>query len=266
MEVNVVAGDVTRVKAGAVIVGFFEEAKSLDGDIASIDRALGGAVSGLVSRGEIKGKLNEINIIHSLGRLAADRAVVMGLGKSEELTLDRIRGAVAEACRYLTKKRVNDIATVAYGVGVGDITLEASAQVVAEGALLGVYSFRKHITREDEHVELKKLTLVGGKKADVKHLARGCHKGRILAEATNLARDMVNEPANFMTPSDMAQMADKIAKEHSLELTILDKQEMQKLGMGALLGVAQGSCQPPKFIVLNYKGGKTDKIDLALVG
>jgi leucyl aminopeptidase len=266
MEIKVVAGDVTRVEAGAVMVGLFEGTKRLEGDIASIDKALGGAVSRLVCRGEIKGKLGEISVINSLGRLAAEWAVAVGLGKKKEVTLDKIRGAVAETCRHLVKKKVADIATVAYGAGVGDITLEASAQAVVEGALLGVYSFRRHITKEDEHTELEKLTLVTGNKADVKHLERGCHKGSVLAEASNLARDMVNEPANFMTPSDMAQMADKIASEYSLELTVLDKEEMQQLSMGALLGVAQGSCQPPKFIVLNYKGSKTGSIDLALVG
>ena len=266
MEINVMAGDVKRVKAGAVIVSFFKGMKRLGGDIASMDKALGGVIDGLVSRGEVKGKLGEINIIHSLGKLAAERVVIMGLGKKEELNLDKIRGAVAEACRYLKNKRVDDIATVAHGVGVRDITLDGSAQAITEGALLGVYAFRKHITKDDEHIELKKLTVVGSKAADVPLLEQGCNKGRILAEAANLARDMVNEPANYMTPSDMAEMAKKIAKDHNLELSVLDKQEMQKLGMGALLGVAQGSCQPPKFIILKYKGREADEIDLALVG
>ncbi len=266
MEIKVIASDVLKVKAGAIIVSFFEGKKDLDDDLASIDTALEGAISELVSQGGIKGKLDEITAIHSLGRLVADRVVIMGLGKKEKLTLDKIRGAVAETCRHLRKSMVDNIATIAHGVGVGNTTLEGSAQAITEGALLGLYSFRKHITKEDEYSEVNKLTIVSGKKADIHLLEQGCHKGRILAEATNLTRDMVNEPANYMTPNDMAEVARKIAKVHSLKLTILERQKMQDLGMGALLGVAQGSCQPPKFIILNYKGRDTDDIDLALVG
>jgi leucyl aminopeptidase len=92
------------------------------------------------------------------------------------------------------------------------------------------------------------------------------NKGRILSEATSLARDMVNEPANFMTPADMAEMATKLAETYGLEVSILERERMEELGMGALLGVAQGSQQPPKFIVLNYKEGDSDGIDIALIG
>ena len=267
MKIDVIAGDITRIKAGAVIVGFFEGMESLDGDMAAIDKALGRAISGLISRGEVKGKPGEINVIHSLGKINADRVAIMGLGKKGELTLDKIRGAIAETCRHLSKKRVDNIATVAHGAGVNKITLAGSAQAVTEGVLLGTYSFRKYITKkEDEYSEIKQLTVVGRKKADIQPLEKGCIKGEILAEAANIARDMVNEPSNYMTPGDMAEIAKKIAQDNNLELTILEKREMQKLGMGALLGVAQGSCQPPKFIVLNYRGRKSEEIDLALVG
>ena len=92
------------------------------------------------------------------------------------------------------------------------------------------------------------------------------HKGRILAEATILARDMVNEPANYMTPTDMAKTATRIAETYGLEVSVLERERMQELGMGALLGVAQGSQQPPKFIVLNYKGSDSAEIDIALAG
>ena len=191
--------------------------------------------------------------------------VVIGLGKKEELTLDRIRGAVAEACRHLRQKMVDDIATVAHGVGVLDITPESSAQAITEGALLGVYSFRKHITKEAEHGEIRKLSIISSK-ADVPLLEQGRDRGKILSEAANLARDMVNEPANFMTPAHMAELAKKLAQDYGLELSVLEKEGMQELGMGALLGVAQGSCQPPKFIILKYRGKSSDDIDLALVG
>ena len=266
MEIKIVVGDVTRVETGAVIIGFFKDTESLDGDIAIINRALDGAISRLVSQGEIKGKTGEIAVVHSLGRIPAARVAVVGLGKREELALDRIRGAVAEACRSLQRKGVDDVAVGDVGSDTIDATPEVYAQAVTEGALLGVYSFRKHVTQEAEHGEIKKLSLVSRSKEDVCSFEQGVDKGRILAEAANLARDMVNEPSNYMTPTDMAGVAEKVARDYNLELTVLEKQEMQKMDMGALLGVAQGSCQPPKFIVLKYKGSGSTDIDLALVG
>jgi leucyl aminopeptidase len=192
--------------------------------------------------------------------------VIAGLGEQQELSQDRIRGAMAETCRFLRQKDIDDIATVAQGAGVAGISPESAAQAVTEGALLGVYSFRRHITKEAEHGEIEQLTIVGSDGANLPSLQRGSDKGRVLAEATNLARDMVNEPANYMTPSHMAEMAAKLAENYGLELSVLEREQMQELGMGGLLGVAQGSRQPPKFIVLHYRGGASSEIDMALVG
>ncbi|MFQ6122073.1 MAG: leucyl aminopeptidase, partial [Dehalococcoidales bacterium] len=137
---------------------------------------------------------------------------------------------------------------------------------VTEGALLGLYSFRKHITKEDDKLgEIKQLLIVGSDEVKPQ-LEEGSQKGKILAEATNLARDMVNEPANYMTPNHMAEMAIKLAESYGLEVSILEQKQMAELGMGALLGVAQGSQQPPKFIVLRYRGSDSEETNVALVG
>ncbi len=265
MEIKVAAGDIANIKAGVIIVNFFEGMKKPEGDTAAVDKALGGAISRLVRQKEIKGKLNEITLIHSLGKLPADRVVVVGLGKKAELTLDKVRGAVAEACRWLRPKGVESIATIAQGNGIAGIMASGSAQAITEGALLGLYSFRKHITKEGEG-EIKQLTIVASRPASRSKLEQGCRKGRIMAEATILARDMVNEPSNYMTPTNMAEMAGKLAKTYGLKLTILECKQLQALKMGALLGVAQGSDQPPKFIVLSYKGKRAKETDITLVG
>jgi leucyl aminopeptidase len=266
VEIKVVVGNIAQIKAGAIIVNFFEGMERLDGDAASIDRTLDGAISQLMAQGEIKGKLNEITIIHSLGKLPAARVVVTGLGKQAELSQDKVRGAVAEMCRLLRNKGVDSIATMAQGAGIAGISPEGAAQAVTEGALLGTYSFRRHITKEAEHGEIKQLTIVAGGKTELPGLEQGCNKGRVLAEATNLARDMVNEPANYMTPTHMAETAARLAEDYGLEISVLEREQMQELGMGALLGVAQGSRQPPKFIVLHYRGGGSTGTDVALVG
>jgi len=266
VEIKVIVSDIDKIKAGAIIVNFFEGVEHLDGDIATIDKALDGAISQLISQGEIKGKISEITIIHSLGKLTADRVVVAGLGKQTELTLDKVRGAVAETCRRLRQKGVDSIATTAQGAGIANISPETAAQAVTEGVLLGTYTFRKHITTEAEYGEINQFLIVTSNQAELPLLEQGCYKGRILAEATNLARDMVNEPANYMTPSHMADMATKLAETYGLKISVLEREQMQELGMGALLGVTQGSQQPPKFIILRYQGSDSAEIDMALVG
>jgi len=266
MEIKVIVGDIIKTKADALIVNFFEGVEKLEGDIAAVDKALDGAIAQLISQGEIKGKLNEITMVHSLGKLPATRVVVSGLGKQAELKINKIRGAVAETCRWLRQKGISSIATVAQGAGINGINFESAAQTITEGALLGLYLFRKHITKEeDKPGEIKQLLIVSSNKAKPQ-LEAGINKGRILAEAANLARDMVNEPANYKTPSHMAEAARKLAESYGLKVNILDREQMAELGMGAFLGVAQGSEQPPKFIVLQYKGKESAELDIALAG
>lgn len=266
MEIKVIIDDVTSVKADAVIVNFLEGAESPAGDMARIDKALDGAISQLISQGEIKGKLNEVTLVHSFGKLPAPRVVVAGLGKEAELTQNKVRGAVAETCRWLRQKNIASIATGALGAGINGIGVADAAQAVTEGALLGLYTFRKHKTKENNKTgEIKQLLIVGSDETRPA-LEAGSHKGRISAEAANLARDMVNEPANYMTPSDMAEMATKLAKDYELEVSVLHSEQMKELGMEALLGVARGSRQPPKLIVLRYKGRDSAENDIALVG
>jgi leucyl aminopeptidase len=266
MEINVVSGDIASFEADAIIINYFEGMERPEGIAANIDGILNGAISKLAGQDEIKGKLNEITIIHSLGRISAGRVVIIGLGKKEELSLDKVRGAVAEACRFLRVKGVKSIATVAQGAGIAGITAESSAQAITEGALLGLYTFRKHITKEAEHGEVDILTIVDADGSNVPGLEAGYNKGKIMAEAVSLARDMVNEAPNHMTPTSMAEIAIRQAEIHGLEITVLDREQMQELGMGGLLGVSQGSIQPPKFIVMSYKGKTSDEVDLALVG
>jgi leucyl aminopeptidase len=190
----------------------------------------------------------------------------MGLGKKEELSPEKIRGAVAETCRWLRQKHVDSIASVAHGVGIVYITAEVAAQAVTEGALLGTYSFRKHITKEAEIGEIRQFTIVESDKAKLSLVEQGCYKGRVLSEATNMARDMVNEPANYMTPTRMAEEAARLAEKYGLEINVIEREQMQELGMGALLGVSKGSVEPPKFIVLRHNGSDSNEVDVALIG
>jgi leucyl aminopeptidase len=132
--------------------------------------------------------------------------------------------------------------------------------------LLGAYKFNRHMTKKDEEQDVDKLTLLESDESRLKAARQGMERGRIIAEATNLARDMVNEPANFMTPSHMAEVARDIANKYGLEIEVWEREQMEKNKMGALLGVAQGTKEKPKFIMLSYKGNPSKKGAVGFVG
>jgi leucyl aminopeptidase len=264
MEIKAIAGNINDIKAGAILVNHFEGIKRHEGDTAVVDKALEGVISQLIKQGDIKGKLNEITVVHSLDKLPASRIVVTGLGKQKELTLNKVRGAVAETCRYLRGKGVTSVATIVQGVGINGIKNDDAVQAMTEGALLGLYAFRRHITKKENNFgEIKEFMIVGREKRQIE---KAITRGRILADAANWARDMVNEPANFMTPTQMAEAARQLAKKYGLKVEVFEKEKMKELGMGGLLGVSQGSQQPPRFIVLGYSGRDSKEVDLALCG
>ncbi len=266
MEIKVIAGDITKLQVDSIIVNLCEGEARPSGAAEAVDQALGGAIAQLMATGESKGKLNEVSMIHTLGKIEAARVVVVGLGKQPELTPDRIRGVAAEACRSLRKIGSQRVATIAHGAGLAGIGPETAAQAVVEGSILGVYAFRKHMTKEPESGEIKELLIVEKEEGKISSLEGGCVRGQVLAEATNFARDMVNEPANYMTPGAMAQIAKDMAQSYGLEFSLLERQQMQEMGMGGLLGVSQGSQEPPKLIQLSYKGDATSSKPLGLIG
>ncbi len=265
MEVTVTTGDIGELPLDAIVVNLFEDVKTSGGATGAVDKALGGAITKLIQDGEIKGKRHEMTLIHSLEKIKPERVLIAGLGKQQEMCLSRIREVSAESCRYLRKLGARKVGTIAHGTGAGGLDAEGAAQAITEGAMLGTYTFRRHLTQESEERDIDQLLIVNKDKKGLAALERGCRTGRIMAQATNLARDMANEPANFMTPSDMARIALQIAGEYGLECYVLEQSDMERLEMGALLGVARGSTQPPKFIVLNYKSG-AKKGAIGLVG
>ncbi|MBM2831594.1 MAG: pepA [Dehalococcoidia bacterium] len=266
MEIKVVTGDIVRIEADAIVVNLFEGVKQPGGATGAVDRALGGVIAQLIEKGEIKGKLHEITVIHTQGKLPALRVAVAGLGKEKEFSLNTVRDVMAEVCRALNCVNAQQIASVVHGAGAGGLQPEKAAQAIVEGAVLGLYSFDKYKKREPDETEIKELLLVELTPGLCPAIEKGSRRGKVLAEATAMARDMVNEPANYMTPSRMAEKAKTVADTYGLECTVLEAEQMRAMGMGALLGVAQGSQQPPKLIILAYKGDESSKKAVGFVG
>ena len=264
MEIKVIVGNIAQIEADAIVVNLFEGVEQPSGATAAVNEALGGAIGSLISRGEIKGKFGEVSIVHTFGKLPARIVAIVGLGKRQEFNVDKIRGVAGEFCRALRKLNCHKIATILHGAGIGSVELKASAEAIAEGALLGLYSFTKY--KKPEYGDIEEMLIVVKEKEGVSVLESAIGKGKLVAEATSLARDMVNEPANYMTPSQMAEAAKEIASKYNLEFKVFDRDDMEAMGMGALLGVAKGSNQPPKLITLAYKGDERSEKALGFLG
>ena len=264
MEIKIVSGKPEATIADAIAVGLYEGEKKLPPELAEMDKMLGGAIAGSFKQGRLNGKLQEYEIFHTTGNFSAPLLAVMGLGKKKELSADKLRGAFGNLCRALRKGKAVSIAMQLPG-GDSGVSAAEQAQAAIEGACLGLYEFRRHITKEAEHPDVKKITLLCAQ-AEAAAAKTGAETGRAMAEAAIMARDMANEPACFMSPADLADVAKDIAKKNKLEINVLGKAEMAALGMNAALAVSQGSAFPPKFIIMSYKGSSSAAVDLALVG
>lgn len=267
MRIEVTAGDITTIQADGIMVSLCEDSERLGiptAAVIAVDSLLGGAIGALLDAKGFKGKPSEVAVLHTLGKLPARLVAVCGLGRQGEVTVDRVRDAAAEGCRALRKLGCRSIATTLLGAGTAGLDAPTSARAISEGAGLGLYTFTRYRAPEGPDVEV--VHIVVREQSDLMTLEKSVRTGEILAETTNLARDMVNEPANYMTPSRMAQVAQDMASTYGLQATVLDRDDMVSLGMGALLGVAQGSAEPPKFIRLDYTAGDPASTRTALIG
>ena len=268
LEIRVAATDVTQYQGDALVVNLFDGVKKPGGATAAVDAALGGAIAALIRDGEIKGKWGERTVVHTLGKLPAERVVVAGLGKQAEFTLDRVRAVVAESLRHMRRLGARRVGTILHGAGAGGFAADAAAQAAAEGTLLGLYRFLRYKKNGDnaDGRDLSELTILERAPAKARAIQRGVDRGRILAEAANFARDLVNEPGNVLTPTELANRAAAMARRADLKASVLKPPEMRRLGMGGLLGVARGSQEPPRLIVLEHRGGRGRGPVLGLVG
>jgi leucyl aminopeptidase len=251
---------IEKLSADALAVVCFETPEKGEPEEDPEIAAQSGWLAELRASKEFSGKLFEIAILHRPQGMAAKRLVVIGGGKRDKFSAVEARRVAGTLARTLKAKGVRTIALLLEKPG-------EYAAAVAEGALLGGWEASKYKSdpkKDDQQVDSFTLVVPDG---DLAALRAALDRGRIVAESQNLARDLVNEPANKLTPGVLADAASRMAAEMGLECEVLDEKAMTALGMGSLLGVAQGSSNPPFLIVLKYRPAAVRGTDhLALIG
>ena len=160
MEIRVERGDIAQYAADAIVVNLFEGVTRPGGGTGAVDKALDGAISRVIADGGCRGKEGELTLIHTLGKIPSPRVLVTGLGKQEKFSLDTVRTISASAGRYLRRARCQTIASITHGAGIAGLDPEACAQAIAEGTLLGLYTFRRHKKPDEDHVDVRELVLI----------------------------------------------------------------------------------------------------------
>ena len=267
MEITVKAGQIQQEEAELIVVNLFEGVKTPGGATGAVDKALGGLITDLIASGDFKGKPNELAVLYTQGAIPAKRVMVAGLGKEEEFDLDKVRDAAGTVAQRVRQLGIKSYSTIVHGGGKAGLPVEMASQAIAEGTILALYKFLKHKSASDnEEAEVEQLTFVEFDAGKLPQVEAGARAGQVIAESACLARDLVNHPSNVATPTMLAETARQLAEEHGLRCQVLDEEQMAELGMGALLGVARGTEEPARFIILEHNADREDLNTIVLVG
>ncbi len=240
-------------------IGLFEDAVELTGDLAALDQKFTGLLKELIAEEEFTGKANTTIFTRVGSGHLVRKVILVGLGKPEALKLDTLRRIAAAVAKTAKKQKTK---TLAISLPLWNDDPAATAQAIAEGTQLALYQDSRFKSEpEDKSPQVETIDLLGlpGQEAAIT-------RANQIVSGVILARQLVAAPANAVTPITLAETAQAIANEHGLNIEILEREDCEKLGMGAFLGVAQASDLPPKFIHLTYKPVGTPQRKLAIVG
>ncbi len=261
MKIDVISAPPLKHASPALIIGCFEDLR--DELFNACDITLDGCLDRLFTSKEFRGKVNSTRLIHTLGKLPAERLLLVGLGKKGKLDEERLRQAAGNAVQALRGARVASFTTALHLAGKSETALET----VCEGALLGSYSFDQYKTKDmDDRFDFEAMTLLLPKGMNKKEAGRKVERTAAICRGVSLARDLVSHPGNVATTGYLAKTAHEIAARHDLTCEILELDELERLGMNALVAVGKGSVEPPRLIVLEYRGAGENERPVVLVG
>ena len=266
MEFSIKLGSLDKQRSDCAVAGVFAP-RRLSPAAGLIDQVSGGYLSSILRRGDMQGKRGSTLLLQNVPKILSERVLLVGLGREVEFNEQRFREAVRAAIRTL-----NEIGVPEAALGFIELPVKKrdTAWKVLQTVLVATdssYRFDRLKSKHDEEkISLGKLTLMLSERSELKRSETALEQALAIADGVNLTKDLGNLPPNICTPTYLAEQASQIAKKHHLKLEVLEKKDMERLGMNSLLSVARGSRQPPKLIVLQYSGASKKQKPIALVG
>jgi len=243
-----------KIESDLLAVFLWEDPKNPWTDGAEkVDKYLSGMIKSLTNLEDFEGREGKILYLNTHGKIPSRQVGLVGLGKKERFSLYVLRKVGASLARLASEKAAKRLAISLPPEWFKDFEGEELSQAIVEGVALGSYKFLKYKTdREKEKKrQIEEIYLLSSAPR-LSSLEKGQRLGEIFSQATIFARDLVNEPSSVTTPTFLADLACKLAKNNGFNCKVYEKEEIRKLGMGAFLAVAQGTEEPPKFIRLEY--------------
>ncbi len=267
MEYSIKIGDPAQQRTACLILGVFAR-RQLTPLAEQVDKASKGYLSRLLKRGDMDGNAGQQLMVYDIPGMAAERILLVGLGKQRELTLKTYTDALAAAVRQLNEGHPTEAVCGLCEVEIADKSLY---QVVRESVLGAEGALYEYTQTKSEPKKisrpLKRLGLFVHDRRQQKAARKALAHAQAIAQGVALSKELANLPGNICTPSYLADEARKLGRGNpKLKVQILEEKQMAKLGMGALLSVSRGSRQPAKLIIMEYKGGKPDAKPVVLVG
>lgn len=261
IDFSVSAGPIEKTESDALILFSAQPPDLSAGPVRTINTMLNNALAELVEAGDFSGKAEQVAVIYPRGQLPARRILLVGLGKPEEVTAETIRRAAAVA-----SKQAQELGAANAAFALPPFDLAVGVHAAVEGAMLALWFYRGQKSTPDESKKLSRITVVASESEQT--VANQALKvGVAYARGTILARDIANLPPNYCTPAHLAEQAVRVATESNLRAEVLERGQMEALRMGAILGVAQASHNPPQFIILEHNAARAAELPtVVLVG
>ncbi|MGM8216772.1 leucyl aminopeptidase [Bacillaceae bacterium W0354] len=245
-----------------IIIGLFEDQKQNQAHYVQVNDLLEEHLDDLVKSGDVSYSYGTVSKVHTFGKIKAKRLYFVGLGKKDDLTVAKFRKAMGKTFKQVSKDGLEKV-SVQLGSVIPNEQKEDYYEALGEAFSLATYQLETYHTDRKEKKVLSKVTLLSEQNDTI---LEKVNVGLALGHGANVARYLVNLPGNLLTASDLASYAENIADKHKLEIEVFGKEEIEQLGMGALLAVNQGSDEPPRFIVMKYQGKEKWEKPVALVG
>jgi len=266
MQFHATGAGAARQRTACAIVGVHEN-RAMSGSARELDRASGGAIARLLRRGDFSGKSGEKLPIVTASRGPAARLLLVGLGPQGSYGRKSYRRAIFAATQWLAKSGAENAVSYLAREPVPGLAPYYAARHAVESVSSALYRIPDFKTaKKPPRPKLARFG-IAVPDADLAAARRGVQDGRGIAAGSALTRDLANLPANVCTPTYLAGAAKKLAGEHkSVRARVLDVREIRRLGMGSFLSVTRGSEEPPRLIVIEYRGGANGEAPVALVG